>query len=137
MAANCPYSTLGVGPEAGAEEIRRAYRACCLRLHPDKSGTVDSAEFQAVQDAWSLLGDKAARQRHDDERRRAAAHLEAEYTMAEEVFFDEMRPAARAGWRSRACRCGAVLEVAQHELEGGSIVVPCDGCSLSIRVASR
>ncbi|KAJ1639117.1 hypothetical protein T492DRAFT_938952 [Pavlovales sp. CCMP2436] len=135
MAPRDPYAVLGVAAGAGADEVRRAYHARCLRLHPDKAGGVqDAAAFQAVQDAWAVLGDAAARGAHDDEARRLADSLEAEYAAAEPVRFDEMRIAGPAAPRAWLCRCGAAYEVAAHELDDGPIIVPCEGCSLCIRV---
>lgn len=132
-----PYVTLGVPPSSSPGAVKRAYHAACLRLHPDKTNGSDIAAFQALQDAWALLSDDAARRQHDDERERAAAGFEAECRMAEVVAFDEMRPDGMTGRRSWACRCGDAYELAEDELEGGSIVVPCDGCSLSIHVVKR
>ncbi|KAG8463023.1 hypothetical protein KFE25_001796 [Diacronema lutheri] len=135
MAAD-PYAVLGVAPEASLDEVRRAYHASCLRLHPDKmGGSADATDFHAVQGAWRVLSDDAARRRHDEERAQGARDLDAEARMAERVVFDEMRPSDAADSRSWPCRCGAVYELTSHELAAGSVVVvPCDGCSLSIRV---
>lgn len=39
------YARLGLGREASADEIKKAYRKLALKLHPDKGG--DPEEFKA------------------------------------------------------------------------------------------
>lgn len=46
---------LGVGPHAGPDEIRRAYRRLARRWHPDAGG--DAAEFLRLQEAVAVLLD--------------------------------------------------------------------------------
>ena len=54
-----PYSILGVGSEATAEEIKKAYRTLALQHHPDKGG--DPNKFRAVSIAHSILSDPEKR----------------------------------------------------------------------------
>ncbi|MET0309401.1 MAG: DnaJ domain-containing protein [Sphingomonas sp.] len=43
---------LGVGPEAGAEEIRAAHRRLVTALHPDKGGSAElTRRINAARDA--------------------------------------------------------------------------------------
>lgn len=58
------YSTLGVSKTATADEIKRAYRRLASQHHPDKGG--DKVQFQAIQEAYSVLGDPAQRQQYDN-----------------------------------------------------------------------
>lgn len=59
-----PYSVLGVAETAGADEIRRAYRALAMRTHPDRPG--GNAElFQQAHEAYAVLGDPDTRRRYD------------------------------------------------------------------------
>lgn len=44
---------LGVGPRAGAAQIRRSFRLLSKELHPDRGG--DQAAFEEVQAAYELL----------------------------------------------------------------------------------
>ncbi len=46
-------ATLGVGPTAGKDEIRRAYRRAVNRCHPDKGG--DARIFVKVREAYEAL----------------------------------------------------------------------------------
>lgn len=61
------YETLGVGEDAGADEIKRAYRKLASQHHPDKGG--DTAQFQAIQSAYDILSDPAKREQYEHERR--------------------------------------------------------------------
>jgi len=49
------YSILGVAPGASEEEIKRAYRTLAMKHHPDRGG--DQAQFQEIQEAYSVLTD--------------------------------------------------------------------------------
>ncbi|MEM7272019.1 MAG: J domain-containing protein [Actinomycetota bacterium] len=66
------YEILGVPRQANHDEIRRAYLAAARRWHPDRhsGGPVAEAEkaeraMRRVNQAWSVLGDKAAREAYD------------------------------------------------------------------------
>lgn len=50
---------LGVGVDASADEVRRAYRRLARRAHPDAGG--DAAEFHRLQQAVAVLLTPAAR----------------------------------------------------------------------------
>jgi len=56
------YGILGVGRDAGAEEIKRAYRRLARELHPDVN-TDEAAQgrFQDVRDAYEVLSDPEKR----------------------------------------------------------------------------
>jgi DnaJ-class molecular chaperone len=63
------YSILGVARTATDEEIKKAYRRLASQHHPDKGG--DKAQFQAVQEAYSVLSDSQRRQDYDNPRSQA------------------------------------------------------------------
>ena len=57
-----PYAVLGVQPQASATELRRAFHALCLRLHPDKVRRLPEVEqfaaqldFERVQRAYNVM----------------------------------------------------------------------------------
>jgi curved DNA-binding protein len=56
------YSILGIQQSASQEEIKRAYRSLASKHHPDKGG--DTAKFQKIQEAYSVLGDPEKRQEY-------------------------------------------------------------------------
>lgn len=57
------YEVLGVAPDAPTGEIRRAYVTLARRHHPDSGGSTE--RMQALNEAWAVLGDAAARRRYD------------------------------------------------------------------------
>ncbi len=66
------YESLGVPPGARPEEIRQAYRRLARRHHPDAQPGGDPAATEvsrrrmtAINAAWEVLGDPAARQAYD------------------------------------------------------------------------
>jgi tetratricopeptide (TPR) repeat protein len=65
------YAVLGVGREAGAEEIRRRFRELARQRHPDRFQGDEKAraetEFQAVTEAFNVLFDPDRRRRYDAE----------------------------------------------------------------------
>jgi len=62
------YDLLGVPPEAAESEIRRAFYKKSLALHPDKNPDNPEAtrQFQAVSDAYRILGDEERRRAYDE-----------------------------------------------------------------------
>jgi len=58
------YSILGVNKDASKEELKKAYRKKANKHHPDKGG--DSAEFQKIQEAYSVLSDDTKRSQYDN-----------------------------------------------------------------------
>lgn len=60
------YDILGVGCEADAVDIKRAYRKLARKYHPDVSTEADATErFKDVQLAYDVLSDSAKRAHYD------------------------------------------------------------------------
>ena len=59
------YDVLGVAPDAGADEIKRAYRQLARRYHPDISGDDRAAAFLELSRAYEVLVDPARRRTYD------------------------------------------------------------------------
>lgn len=58
------YSTLGINKNAGADEIKKAYRSLASKHHPDKGG--DTAKFQEIQEAYATLSDPEKKAQYDN-----------------------------------------------------------------------
>lgn len=63
---------LGTSPEAGAEELRRAFVRLARRFHPDRHVGADPAtrreaerRMREITEAWAVLGDPERRRRYD------------------------------------------------------------------------
>ena len=57
------YSDLGVSPDADESTIKKAYRKCAAKAHPDAGGSRE--EFEKVAQARLILLDPRRRQRYD------------------------------------------------------------------------
>jgi molecular chaperone DnaJ len=64
------YKTLGVDKKAGADEIKKKYRALARDLHPDKTkgDTAKEDKFKAVSEAYEILSDEKKRAEYDEAR---------------------------------------------------------------------
>ncbi len=67
MSKRDPYEVLGVGRNATADEIKKAYRKLALKYHPDKNPGDHAAEerFKEAAGAYELLGDPEKKARFD------------------------------------------------------------------------
>lgn len=63
------YQILHVSENASPEEIRRAYRKLAVKYHPDNAGEQAREQFDKVQEAYGVLGDKEKRAAYDERRR--------------------------------------------------------------------
>lgn len=91
------YDVLGVSPDAGADEIKRAYRQLARRYHPDISGDERGAAFLEVSRAYEVLRQRHSRSRGAGRARpevgagtvpvRGASHPRADW-LSDEVAID-------------------------------------------------
>lgn len=65
------YSVLGVGEDADAEAIKKAYRKLAREYHPDKNPDKPGSEekFKEIQEAYSVLSDPDQRKEYDVRRK--------------------------------------------------------------------
>src|SRR2546429_2452749 len=61
------YEVLGVGRNASAEDLKRAYRKLALQYHPDRNNgdPQSEARFKEINEAYEVLSDQSKRQRYD------------------------------------------------------------------------
>ena len=60
------YDTMGVEPDADADEIKRAYRKLARKWHPDVSEEDEAEErFKRLGEAWAVLKDPERRAEYD------------------------------------------------------------------------
>ena len=69
------YAVLGVRRGAGAAEVRAAFRALALALHPDSRSAQSAApeaavKFQMAKEAYDVLGRRESREEYDEALRR-------------------------------------------------------------------
>jgi len=84
------YEVLGVSPDAGADEIKRAYRQLARRYHPDISGDDRSTVFVEAARAYEVLNNPEARKSYDARRRiqPSAAPIARWDLLSDEVAID-------------------------------------------------
>lgn len=57
------YEVLGIGKNASADEIKKAFRKKAVEHHPDRGG--EEAKFKEINEAYEVLKDDKKRQRYD------------------------------------------------------------------------
>lgn len=57
------YEILGVGKDASADEVKKAFRRAAVEHHPDRGG--DEAKFKELNEAYEVLKDGEKRKRYD------------------------------------------------------------------------
>lgn len=64
------YKVLGIEKKAGADEIKKKYRALARELHPDKTkgDSAKEEKFKAISEAYEVLSDSKKRVEYDEAR---------------------------------------------------------------------
>src|SRR3954453_13317507 len=67
MAKQDYYATLGVARDAGAEDLKKAYRKLAMQHHPDRNPGDKKAEarFKEINEAYDVLKDEQKRAAYD------------------------------------------------------------------------
>lgn len=153
LGAGTFYDVLGVAPDASTSDVRRAFKALALALHPDKLGSraqhpqaSSSDAFVRVRAAYAVLSDPVQRAHYDATtlaravRRSVGAVSDrralSEFNIAEDGADGDVEAVLE-------CRCGGEYFVSVPPLPPVSEVasaervlchVECDSCSLVIAV---
>jgi molecular chaperone DnaJ len=151
------YAILGVPRGADSEAIKRAYRQCALKLHPDRNPGNKEAEeqFKKCAEAYEVLSDPEKRARYDQFGKaglRGAgvhdfAHADVHdiFSMFQDVFgFGDLFGGMARGGPSRGASLRCVVGVTLDEvLRGASKTVRisrrerCDKCRGSGSASGR
>jgi DnaJ-class molecular chaperone len=81
------YNILGIEKGASDDEIKKAYRKCALKNHPDKGG--DAEVFKDITEAYEILSDSEKRQRYDrgeDHHQHPQMHSNNHHDIFEQLF---------------------------------------------------
>jgi len=111
-----PYSILGVQRDAGAEEIKAAWRAKAKSSHPDQNREDPTAtqRFAEIGQAYDLLKDPSKRSRYDQQRSKMDA-MKREQTIMQQR--EEARAAAERARQAKANAERVMAELARIEAE--------------------
>ena len=107
------YDVLGVSADAGAEEIKRAYRQLARRYHPDISGDDRGVAFLEVARAYDVLSDPSRRRSYD-----SALPLPVRGYRGEWVSVDPLTDEVAIDFPSVA----TVLDRMRHAFFGGATI---------------
>src|SRR5690606_17480896 len=70
------YEVLGVSRTASDEELKKSYRRCAMKYHPDRNPDDASAEasFKECKEAYEVLSDASRRRMYDQHGHAAFEH---------------------------------------------------------------
>ncbi|CAK4711795.1 hypothetical protein LEN26_011186 [Aphanomyces euteiches] len=130
------YEVLQVSSDCSGEQIKRAYHTAILQSHPDKqsvsNAVENAADFQRIHEAYQVLRDADARKRYDQMLHEKK--LRSELRVSDEILLADMTYDADEEIHTYGCRCGELYVLTIEEVYEQVEIVPCDGCSLNIRV---
>jgi hypothetical protein len=92
------YDILGITPQSGEEEIKRAYRQLAVLLHPDKNPLPEAeASFKEVNEAYEVLSDPVARDIYNEMLKQSLAeqpplHRDPAYRKRQQAGYKPQRP---------------------------------------------
>jgi len=123
------YEVLGVARDAGDEDLKKAYRRCAMKFHPDRNPGDHSAEaaFKECKEAYEVLSDTPRRRMYDQHGHAAFEHgmggggAPGYADMGDifgDIFGNIFGGAGRAQPR-RGADIGYVMELSLEEAVGG------------------
>jgi len=112
------YSILNVDKTASADDIKKSYRRLASQHHPDRGG--DTAKFQEIQEAYSVLSDPAKRQQYDNPGMRSGFHNAAGFDF--DSIFDAFGINIRQNTRRGAARISLWISLSDVCLGGPRLI---------------
>ena len=109
------YQVLGVEPKANSEVIQRAYTELAAKFNPKNRQTADPEKFKAINYAYEVLADPAARKIFDDMRPSSDRDLMPKFTGSE--FFAALEGEAQR----RLCLLCLLYDRRRHKPMTGSL----------------
>lgn len=113
------YEVLQVHPTADPEVIRSAFRALARKFHPDFGG--DQRTMMAINEAWSVLGDRRRRAAYDVARN-AGRQPRGQYTASGRYEWTPQqapdRPASQPAPTPESGPAGPIAAAAGRRAEG-------------------
>lgn len=96
------YAVLGVSEQAGADEIKLAYRKLAMKYHPDRNPGNPLAEekFKEIQYAYEILSDEGKRAQYNAAFRQSFS----QYEEGEEQVFRRERARRERFYRQQSGR---------------------------------
>jgi molecular chaperone DnaJ len=105
------YEVLGVAPQAGEAELKKAFRSLAMQYHPDKNqGNKDAEEkFKEINEAYACLSDPDKRAHYDRfgtaPGTASGGGFDAGFgSLFEDIFENFLGGGGRGGRRTRAAR---------------------------------
>lgn len=117
-----PYEILEIPSDANAAQVKRAYRAMCLRFHPDTAApdSTDNDRFHQIQEAYRVL--RNARSRAEWEASQAARELETQSgTVTASISSDQPTAVLTEARRWRIRDWGALRSPRSEPREGSRL----------------
>jgi hypothetical protein len=114
------YALLGVAPDAGADEVTRAFRALAKQSHPDAVPDDAAAErFRDVVAAYAVLGDRRTRLEYD----RVRAETSGAVSRAPVADPTRAPKAPAKPWSTRRARAALIAGALVTVLGIGAVVL--------------
>ncbi|KAJ3871892.1 hypothetical protein F5051DRAFT_499329 [Lentinula edodes] len=120
---------LAVARTASAEEVKSAYHRALLVHHPDKNiCTPATIHLATIKEAYKVLSSPALRALYDAKSVQNAGTTGPR--PAQLISLEEFEEDANDDtvW-TYPCRCGANYRITENEMEHGTHLIGCSGCS--------
>src|SRR3970040_1694577 len=125
------YEVLGVARNATDEDLKKAYRRCAMKHHPDRNAGSDTeAAFKECKEAYEVLADATRRRAYDQHGHAAFEHGmgagAGNYADMGDIFGDIFGNIFGGGGPGgpgrprRGADIGYVIELSLEETVGGS-----------------